>query len=311
MTVGVGAAGFLGVAVETTAGTYVAPTNYAVLRNENIQFNEAKSWRRPLRGIADIAGALRGGHHVEGDITIELTHDEFPFWLRGTRGSIAKSGAGPYTYVWTPNANALPAKTLSITVVRNGVVFGFVGCVIGNQTYTIDNGVLVATFHIVGTDEASQSLPTPTHVTTEPFQTGEYSLQIPTSTQVFDADTFTLGIDDAAEPQFRIKNTRSAQFTKYGERAVTLSIERDFEARTDYDAFKALTAQSITLVATKGANTVTFLVPAAIKDTYEITGMSGQAELIRASIAYQGVYNSATSKAAEITVVTTANITVP
>jgi hypothetical protein len=80
---------------------------------------------------------------------------------------------------------------------------------------------------------------------------------------------------------------RGAQFIKYGERNMGLTVERDFLSKTDYDAFKALTSQSITMVFSKGANNaITLLAPVAFKDTYEL-GLSGQGDLIRASIAYQ------------------------
>jgi hypothetical protein len=286
---------------------------YLVLTDESLQHQQATRWRRPLRGIADVAGALAGNTHIEGDISCEVTEDTLPHLLRAARGALVKTLTGPFLYTFTPNAVAVPAKTLSITVVRNGVAFGYVGCVISSQEYTIDDGVLMATFSIVGSDEADEALPTPTHVLTAPYGAGQYNLQIPTATQVFDTDTFTLSIDDSAEPQFRIKDSRGAQFVKFGERTVELSVERDFEARTDYDAYKALTAQGVLLKAIKTATVeeIDFLVPAAIKDSYEISGLTGQADLIRASISYQGVYNAATSKSYEIKMWTDEDITLP
>jgi hypothetical protein len=68
---------------------------------------------------------------------------------------------------------------------------------------------------------------------------------------------------------------------------MTLMFERDFLNRTDYDAFKALTSQTVTIKATKGVNNeITLLTPVAFKDTYEVS-LSGQGDLVRASVAYQ------------------------
>jgi hypothetical protein len=133
-------------------------------------------------------------------------------------------------------------------------------------------------------------LPTATWPTTTPFGAGQYSVEIPTATPVTDTDTFEFSVEDNAEAQFRLKSTgRGAQFIKYGERTSTMSLERDFDSRADFDAFKAITAQSITLTATKGANnSISMLAPVAIKDTYEIAN-SGQGDLVRASISYQNV----------------------
>jgi hypothetical protein len=314
MTVGTGASGFLGIAPETTAGTYVAPTKYMLLRGEDFQYNEERISRRPLRGIADVSGHVAGNFTVGGTYSIEVTADQLPHILRASRATCVKTGAGPYEYVWTPSHVAIPAKTLSVTIVRNGVAFGYVGCVVSAQSYTVDGGLLVATLTFLGTDEANQSVPSPSYITADPYGPGLYDIQVPTASTVTDTDTFTFTVDDAAEAQFRLRNTsRGAAFNKYGERSVSLMLERDFESRTDYDAFKALTAQGITINVQRNATTdrVKFLVPAAIKTAYPISGLSGQADLIRASITYEGTYHAGTSKSYEITINTTENVTVP
>jgi hypothetical protein len=246
-------------------------------------------WRRPIRKSADIIGAVAGDAHIEGDIEMEALEDVVIYFLYASRTSIAKSGSTNYQYIVTPTPAALPQRTLSITVERNtGVVFGYVGCVVSQYKFTISDGLLMFSASIVGRDEASQSTPVPTFTTTVPFGAGQYSVEIPTATQVFDADTFEWTCNDNAEPQYRLKNTgRGAQFIKYGERNMGLTCERDFDTRADYDAFKALTSQTITITASKGANnSISLLNAVGIKDTYEV-GLSGQGDLVRANIAYQ------------------------
>lgn len=313
MTVGVGAAGVVGIAIETVSGTYTAPTTFLSLRNESLNYKPSNISRRPLRGTADVTGLIAGYVEVGGDIEVEVTPDHLPVILRAARLSQAVTGTTPKVYTTTPTNVAVPAQTLSITVVRNGIVFGYTGCVVGSQKYSLADGLLVATFSILGRDEAVQSVPTPTWSTERPFGPGEYDIQVPTASSVLDTDTFELSIEDNAESQFRLKNTgRGAQFIKYGERSVELTMERDFESRTEYDAFKAMTAQGITIMCSQGVNSkVQFKVPAAIKDSYEIAGNSGQADLIRASIKYMGVLDSVTGKSYEIVTTTTATITVP
>jgi hypothetical protein len=312
MAVGVGASGFVGISKETVSGTYVAPTKYLVLTNETLQYQQNTKWRRPLRGVASVTGALAGNAHIEGEISVEVTEDTLPYMLDSARGALVKTGTTPnFIYTFTPNAAALPNVTMSITVVRNGVAFGYVGCVVSQMAFSIDDGTLMCTFSILGRDEATQSVPTPTYVVTSPFGDGSYILEIPTATQVFDCDSFTFTVNDNAEAQYRIKNTRGAQFIKYGERETTMSVERDFQDRTDYDAFKALTAQAILLKIGRGAtpDVIAISMPAAIKDTYEISGLTGQADLIRASVAYQGVYDATTSRDYQIVVKTAEDMT--
>jgi hypothetical protein len=292
----------------TNPGVYVAPTKFIPFMSESLTSTQSTIWRRPIRQSADIIGAVPGNFNVAGDISIEGMEDCMIYFLYGSRMSIAKAGTTNYTYTCTPTANAIPNNTLSITVVRNGIVFGFTGCVVSSQTFTQQDGIFMHNMSIIGRDEAVQSLPTPTWPTTVPFGAGQWSIEIPTATPVFDTDTFEFTIDDAAEAQFRLKSTtRGADFIKYGERALTLSMERDFDTRTDFDAFKALTSQSITITASKGANnSVSLLAPVAIKDTYEVQN-SGQGDLVRAAIAYNGVIDG-TGKSYQITLKTQENV---
>lgn len=318
MAVGIGASGFLGIAREAVGfpNVYVAPEKYILIRSEGLQYVQDTTWTRPLRGIADPYHAVPGNVRVEGDISFEVTSDQLPWLLFGAHGTMTKTtGTAPFTYTYVPNATATPSSTLSITVVRNGVAFGYVGCVISSMEFSIDDGILVCSMSILGTDEASQTVPTPTYPEASPFGAGMYSMQIPTATQVFDCDSFTLSVEDGAEPQYRLQSggARGARFIKFGERSITLSVERDFENRTEYDNYKALTRRSITLQAVKNAtnDSVTFKTPAAIMDSYEIPGLSGQGDLIRASVSYMGVFDPSggVQRALEIVIKTNEDIT--
>ena len=311
MAVGIGAAGILGIAFETTPGTYVAPSKYVPIRNESLAFKQDTVWRRPIQGVADVVGGVLGNADVSGDIELEALHDCIPYFIMASRNSFVKTGSGPYVYTFTPSHSAVTVtgRTLSITIVRNGICFAYTNCSITSQEYSIDSGLLIVKYTVMASDEAVQSVPTPTWPTSTPMGAGMYSLEIPTATPVTDSDAFTFTVNDSGENQFRLRSTgRGPAFAKFGERDVELALERDFQSRTDYDAFKALTSQSITLTATNGANIIAFKVPVAIKDTYEV-GLSGQGDLLRASIKYKGIYDTATSKGYELKVTTTESIT--
>lgn len=313
MTVGTGAQGFLGVATETVPGTYVAPTHFIPIESESVQWVQDTVWRRPIRASADIVGATKGNGRIEGDISMEAFEDVVALFLYASRTNVTKTGTTPnFTYEFTGSARAVPTKTMSITIVRNDVTFGYVGCVMGSFSFTVEDAALKFNPTIIGQSEATQTTPTPTWgsgIQSQTYGAGMYNLQIPTATQIFDADGFDFSVDDSAEAQYRLRDTLGAQFVSFGERAVTLSLDRDFESRTEYDAFKQLTAQGVTLTATKGANnSIALEIPAAIKDTYEMS-MGGQGELLRASISYNGVLD-ATGNAYKITVKTQEDITI-
>lgn len=307
---GVGAGGYLGIALEATSGVYTAPTKFIPINNESLQFQGEPQFRRPIRQSADAVWAVPGDASVAGDIEMDALDDVLPYFMTASRMTVTKSGTTPnWIYTGVPTPNAIPAKTMSITVSRNGQIFGYTGCVVSSFRFALNDGVLGYNVSILGNDEASQTAPGAiTWGTTSPFGAGSYSIEIPTATPVLDTDTFEFTVEDNAEAQFRAKNTgRGATFQKYGERNVQLQLGRDFETRTDYDAFKAVTAQSITLAASKGANnSVSILVPVAIKNSYEV-GLSGQGELLRAQIQYTGIQG--TPGAYELIVKTQENLT--
>lgn len=315
MAPGVGAAGIMGIALETTSGTYEAPEKFIPFESESLMYQQATVWRRPIRNSPGVIGAVDGNVHTEGEVNMECLTDVLVYFLHAARVNITKDedtpGVGFHTYTFTPSPVAIPERTLSLTIVRNEQVFAYTGVVVSQFVFTTDDGILKFNVSLLGRDEDTESAPTPVWPTSTPYGAGSYDLQIPTSTQIFDADTFTFTVDDSGEPQFRLKNTgRGAEFIKFGEQTVSMTIERDFENRTDYEAYKALTAQSITLsaVKTEDEEEVSILFPASIKDSYEVS-LSGQGDLVRASVSYQAVIDSE-GKQYEISVITDEDIDV-
>lgn len=314
MPAGIGAAGIVGIAFEVTPGTYVAPNKYIPIRSETLEFMIEPQFTRPIiRASVDRVHAVKGPAHVEGDIEWEVIEDMLPYFLHAGRFTVTKSGSAPnFIYDYKPASTGQEAnKTLSITVVRNEQVFGYVGCVMGSLEITVDNGLLVSTIGIVGRNEATQALPTPTFPQTAPFGADSYDIEIPVGTDVTDAGSFTFSLDDSAEAQFRL-GSLSAQYVKFGEREVSMEIERDFINKTEYDNFKALTAQSIKLRAQKPADPtnrfVEMVLRAGVMESYA-TGLDGQGELITAALRYVGKYDFTNTESVEIRVGTSEDIT--
>lgn len=307
---GIGGGGLLGIALEVTPGTYVAPTKFVPINSESIKMMEGTQYRRPIRVSVDVLDAVPGNEHPEGDIEMDAREDCVAVFMHAARAGVVKTGAVNFQYVFTGNANAIPAKTMSITVVRAGEVFAYTGMVVSSWRFSVSEGILLFTVTVKGRQEAVQSSPSPTWPTTTPYGMGKYSIEIPTASAVTDTDAFEFTCEDNAEPAFRLKSTgRGADFIKYGERAVSLTMARDFTARTDYDNFKSVIAQSITLTASKGANnSISLLIPNAFKDSYE-TQLSGQGELLRAQLQFTGTLDGASpAKSYQLTVKTQEDI---
>lgn len=297
----IGAAGVLGIAFETTPNTYQAPTKFIPIRNESLKLVENVIERRVIRGIADVVGTLPGNAHVEGVIEIECTEDILPYFLRAGRWNVVKTGTTPnWVYTATPTHQAIPAFTISITVVRAGIVFGYVGCVATSFEFSKDNGLLVCKITLMGVTEAVQSAPTAVYTQNNAFGPGMYINSIGGS-QVFDSDTVTVKIDDGGVVEMRDKNVLGAQFVRFGQRAIEVDMMRDFIDRTNYGLYLAQTAQVVDLLASRGTNnSIDMVFPVATMTDYQI-GLSGQGDLIRATIKYIGSYDYGTSKATAIT----------
>lgn len=268
---------------------YAVPVKFVPFLSESLSYQQETQWRRPIRNTPGLVGAVDGDSHGEGDIEIEALSDVVPYFLYASRATVVKTGTGPYTYTSTPSPVAIPQRTLSVTILRNNVTFGYTGVTVGSMKFVVDNGMLKFTGTCLCRDEANAAAMTGiVWPTSSPFGAGTYSMQIPTATQVFDTDSFEFTSEDNASAQFRMKNSgRGAQFVSFGESAGTMKVDRDFDGRADYDAYKALTAQSITLAASKGAGeSITILMPSSIKDSYAVN-LGGQGDLVRASVTYQ------------------------
>ena len=295
MVQGIGAGGILGIALETASGVYTPPTKFVPFDSESLKYQQDTQWRRPIRNTPGLVGAIQGNVHTEGDLALESLADCVIYFLMASRHVVTKTGASaPYTYDFVPSPAAFPSKTMSVTIKRGDEIFGYAGCVVSSFTFNIDNGILKFSASIVGSDEKTVAAPlTPIWPTTEPFGAGMFTIEIPTATKVFDTDNFEFQAEHNGTPQFRLRDggERGAMFVAFGETNTTMKVDRDFDTRADYDSYKALTAQSITLKATKGDEMIEIVMPAAIKDTYEVN-LGGQGDLVRASVQYNGVIDA-------------------
>lgn len=247
MTVEVGGAGKLGLAFEATLGTWLAPTKWIPIRSESLSVVEDKQYRMNLRGLAGRSGALPSYYHVEGDIEFEVNPEFLPYLLYAARVTPSKTGAGPYVYTFVPAhvaktttaGGTTTRKTLSLTVLRGGVGFGYVGCAVGQLAFTVDAGMLICTASVYGTDEATQTPGASTYTTAEPVGPGDVSLEVPAASVRADADTATLTINDNLVTANRLNGSRAAAYNNWGERETTLSFEADFDTKAaDYQAFR-------------------------------------------------------------------------
>lgn len=273
-TPGLGGGGSLSLAFETTMGTYVAPTVFVPILSESLEYTEDKYLSEQIRQQSIHSEAKPSYYHVEGDIEMEVDPNFLPYFLYLARHTVTKTGAGPYVYKYVPNsagtastaAGTTAQKTASITVVKNGEVFGYAGCCLSGFEFSVDtdNGVLMFTANVMGLSEAVAADPTEAWVA--PLLLGADSHRI-----VLDAagtapgfagavdvnhNGFTFGVNFNASPENRVRADRGASYISYGITEGTIGAEIDFLTRTDYDNFKSTNKRAIRMESLIGGATL-------------------------------------------------------
>lgn len=269
-TAGIGGNNKMYVTLEDTYGTYIDPADgtgaWAPFIDESLVYTEAKYYSKQIRNQTIDSEVKQSFYHVEGDIKMEVDCNYVPYFLYASRNTVVKTGPTSlvYTYSATPGSygSTYPggaALGLSITIVRNGEGFGYSGCVVGQAVYTIENGVAMVTFSIVGLgEETPADLDTDVYIAPSIFGADAHTIFVDASgtAPAFGAggdnsfNGFTATFNDNAAAQNRIRPDRKASFISYGETEFSYTTELDFLDRTEYDnmvasATRALRYQSI------------------------------------------------------------------
>lgn len=303
MPAGLGGGGSVGIALESTMGTYAAPTVFVPILDENFIYTEGKYYSEQIRQTSIVSDVKSSYYHIEGPINMEVDPRFLPYFLYASRHTIAKSGAGPYDYTFTPSsagsastaASGAVARTMSITIVRNGVVFGYCGCVMGSFEFTVEEGILRCNMDALGLSEAVQTDPTETWVASDLMGADAHRIYLAASavspsftTNDVNFNGFTFRVNFNAEAQNRIAAQRSASYISFGLTEAEIESELDFINRTDYDAMVANSTRAIKLESTNGGATYAAATSAVALqgnrvsyDTYE-PNLAGMGDLIMA-----------------------------
>lgn len=256
---GIGAGNAVFIVLESTYGSYVDPVAgsasgiWVPILEEDLMYREDPYYSEQIRGEVTDADRKPGYYRAEGNITLEVDAKYMPYFLYASRHTMTKTGAtAPYSYLAVPTVigSAYPGgaqKGLSITIERNGVGFGYNGCVVGNYEFTIENGVLRATLGMLGLGE--QELPgglgTPTWLATDLLAADAHSIYIDAAgtAPTFVArnnehNGFTFRANHNATAQNRIRPDRQASYIAFGKTEATYDTELDFLDKTEYTSYK-------------------------------------------------------------------------
>lgn len=332
MTVGLGAGGIVGIALEDTMGTYKAPDIYVPILDETLEYTETRYFSQQIRNQTIDSAAAQGPYHVEGDIHMEVDNQYMPYFMCCARVNATKSGSGtPWTYRFTPSSGASSGigagsatpKTMSITIVRNNRVFKYCGCVVGQYDYTVNAGILETTLHMMGLSETGLNTDTPpTPSWNDPKLFSAASQQIFTAVSgagtnapafgspdvTYNGYTFTANDNGAA--QNRIVNSRAATYISFGKTDATITSQLDFLDRVEYEAFVATTKRAHRFSAARGDELVQITAYGGVYETYPVH-IAGMADLIMADMTLHLLAVSNGSGFEVLLTSDTANITLP
>lgn len=317
MPAGLAGSGYLALTFETVMGTYLPPstagTVFMPILSESLHYVEDKYYSEQIRQTTIQSDVKPGYYHVEGDVVVEVDANFLPYLLYIGRHNITKTGASaPWTYDITPSsagsattaASGAVPRTASLAVIRNGVGFGYAGCIANSYEFTIDGGILKLTCGVMGLSEQQPGgLGTPAWTAPSLLGADSHSVYVaaaaasPTfGAASVDFNGFTATFNSNASAENRIVATRAAQYIAYHAQEATYSTELDFQNRTEYDNFKASTLRAVRLesliagAANYAAATqaVQLTINRSSYDTYEL-GLSGMGDLIMASVTGRGL----------------------
>lgn len=311
MPAGIGASGYLALTFETAVGTYLPPTTagtvFIPILSETLDYKETKYYSEQIRQSTVASEQKPGYYSVSGDIVFEVDTAFLPYLMYCSRHTITKTGASPpYVYKFTPSnagspttaASGAVARTASMTVVRNGIGFGYGGCVVTQYAFTIDNGNLRCTASVMGLSEATPGgLGSPVWVAAKLLGADAHSIYLDSAGTApgfaggidtsFNGYTFTTNYNGTA--QNRIVPARAATYISYGETVATYDTQLDFLSKTDYNNMKASAKRAIRLESIGDATTfalsndaVRIDVNNSVFDTYAVE-LPGLADLVMAT----------------------------
>lgn len=311
MPAGLGGSGYLAIKHEATMGTYLPPstagTLFVPILDESLVYTEDKYYSEQIRQAVIESEQKPSYYHAEGDITMEVDTAFLPYFLYCSRHTITKTGAAtPWTYKFVPStagsastgAGTTTRKTASITVVRNGIGFGYAGCVIGGWEFSIEDGNLRVTMNVLGLSETTPGgLGSPTWTAAKLLGADAHQVSVDVSgiapvfaTPATNFNGYTVNINHNAEAQNRIRRDRAASYISYGKTEATIETELDFEDKVEYDKMKASTKAAYRLESigdgaawAASADGLRIDFNRASYDSYEL-GLGGMEELIMASV---------------------------
>ena len=269
MAYGAGVGASLGIASESTYGTYVAPDHFTEFNSESLTFRPNRVQGLGLRGGGAFARKQRRvttHSDAGGDITFDLTDKGAGLWLRHMFGSNPSKVGGAFTF--TPGTLDGSSFTAQVGVpLLSGTVDPktLSGCKVTDWELSVSNGGIVTAKVTVDAQNftRSTSLATPSYVATlVPFYFAQAVLKLGGSTVANVTDWTLSGSNTLKTDRNNIGSAGlKAEPIHNGFRTVSGSMNAEFTNTTAYAAFLADTDMSMQITLTSGAQVIDITIP--------------------------------------------------
>ncbi len=303
MTIDVAGGGHVGLDLESTHGTFIAPAVFANVISETMHEVRADPMRKPIVGQAVTLGKAQGREHVEGEIIMEATPLVMAYFLAASRWTITKTGAGPFLFSATDTALAHVKgndRSLTLAIERAGVGFAYLGCQVSSFRLFVEDGIPMVAYNIIGREQTEDYTPGAVTIQTEvPFGADDIAVTLATIARV-DIDSLEINLNDNGEARFNLSGNERADYVKFGEFEGSATFEVDFESKADYALWVARTVQELKAVWTIDANSIIDVeLHGALYDTFEVP-LSAIGDQVRATATMVAAYLLGDTAAATI-----------
>lgn len=258
----------LGLAKETTFGTFVTSTVFVEFNSESLKhsvenikletINGTRDYKKILRGNTTVDGSIEAPFNIASDAVVLM----FKQAMGGTCTAVAASSTS-YTHTLRTgdmennksSAGAAEFKSLSFAV-RPGDsgtnTWNFFGCRVNSFTLKAEVGQPVAmTAEIIGKGcSTSSTIPTAAYSDVNPVMFVGASIQTGATTTALAAEyvkSFELSLNNNISGDHRILGSREVAQLPPVKRDVTLKVTQVFDTTTAYDRYTQATSTTFEL----------------------------------------------------------------
>ncbi|MGP3667604.1 MAG: phage tail tube protein [Candidatus Bathyarchaeota archaeon] len=241
---------WIGVAEETSYGTFVSPSRYVDILRERVSFDKGYI---PVETVysRDIRKYVEGRSRVTGSIDFTVEPENVGQFFKWALGSVTTTGTGPYQHTFK---GADTIKSFSMIVKSETVQRRITGCLINRLTIETALDIVTGGIDIIAKkEEKDTSNYTPTISTLAPFvfKEGVLTLAGIDRSKYLKALRLTINNNIPEDELYGFSDNTPTTMVVRG-RTVEAELEMAFPDTSEYDKFLAGNEVSLSLKFTKG-----------------------------------------------------------